>query len=192
MPNSAAGYIENLMATWIESTIRMSRLDEDVQLMLQKYIDLLKKRFGSRLVSVALFGSVARGTAHFPESDVDILLVIEGLEGISLGSRLDMLLDVHREFRGTAEYTRFKQDKGCSPSFQEHVLTSKELLKHPPILLDLITDSIIFLDRGVLKKELEAIRFKLKELGAVKVRLQDGSWYWNLKPTLKLGEEVQI
>lgn len=163
-----------------------------MHLILQKYIELLKSRFGETLVSVALFGSVARGCAHFPESDIDILLVIERLEGISLGARLDMLFDVRRELRGTVEYARFKNNKGCSPNLQEHILTPNELLKHPPIMLDLLTDSIILLDNGVLKKEMEAVKSKLEELGAVKVRLQDGSWYWNLKPTLKLGEEVQI
>jgi len=180
------------VAKLIESEVWMSRLDQDLQLILQKYTDLLEKRFGERLVSVAVFGSVARGCEHFPESDIDILLVIEGLEGISLGSRIDMLLDVNRELRRTFEYARFKRNKGCSPSLEEHILTPSELLRHPPILLDLLTDSIILLDRGVLKRELDAVRIKLKELGAVKVRLQDGSWFWNLKPTLKLGEEVQI
>lgn len=38
----------------------------------------LEARFGQRLVMVKLFGSYARGEAH-EESDVDVLVLIEGL-----------------------------------------------------------------------------------------------------------------
>jgi uncharacterized protein len=38
----------------------------------------LQRRFGPRLIDVRLFGSQARGAAH-DESDVDVLVLIEGL-----------------------------------------------------------------------------------------------------------------
>lgn len=41
----------------------------------------LKKMYGSRLKKIVLFGSYARGEAT-PDSDIDLLIVLEDLKGI--------------------------------------------------------------------------------------------------------------
>ncbi|MBS7609786.1 hypothetical protein KEJ19_04350 [Candidatus Bathyarchaeota archaeon] len=57
-------------------------------------------------------------------------------------------------------------------------LTKEEVAAHPPILLDILIDGIIFYDKeGFLKASLDELRRRLKALGAKKVRLPDGSWY---------------
>jgi predicted nucleotidyltransferase len=45
---------------------------------LRRFEAALRERFGERLCEVVLFGSRARGDAH-EDSDVDVLVVIEGL-----------------------------------------------------------------------------------------------------------------
>jgi len=55
----------------------------------------------------------------------------------------------------------------------------------------LTANVVIFYDTGILKEELERIRCRLKELGARKVKTGD-SWFWILKPDVKLGEEVEL
>ncbi len=157
----------------------------------KKYVEMLKESFGDKLVAVAIFGSLARGKAEFPGSDIDILIVLKGVEGFSLGERINMTMEVEKKLAKTEEYVRFKEVFRRSPSIQEHVLTPEELKAHPPILLDLTTDVLILYDTGVLAQELEKLRRRLKELGAKKVKTGD-SWFWILKPDLKLGEEVEL
>lgn len=53
---------------------------EHVKRLLDRYLELLKLELGERLVSVALYGSVAKGEAK-AESDVDPPLVAEACPG---------------------------------------------------------------------------------------------------------------
>ncbi len=157
----------------------------------KKYAEMLKESFGDKLVAVAIFGSLAREKAEFPGSDIDILVILESVGDLSLGERINMTMEVEKKLAKTEEYVRFKEVFRRSPSIQEHVLTPEELKAHPPILLDLTTDVLILYDTGVLAQELEKLRRRLKELGAKKVKTGD-SWFWILKPDLKLGEEVEL
>lgn len=45
---------------------------------------------------------------------------------------------------------------------------------------------------GILARELEAIRQRLRELGSRRIELPDGSWYWDLKPDWRPGEIVEL
>ena len=51
---------------------------QDVEVALQSMIQSLQEEFGEDLRAVAVFGSQARGTAT-PGSDIDLLVVIQGL-----------------------------------------------------------------------------------------------------------------
>jgi len=42
------------------------------------------------------------------------------------------------------------------------------------------------------EKRLSRLRKKLDELGSKRVFLEDGSWYWILKPDLKPGETFEL
>ena len=53
-----------------------TRLPAAVRETLDAFLAGLRERFGSRLVSVRLFGSYARGEAH-EESDVDCLVLLD-------------------------------------------------------------------------------------------------------------------
>lgn len=53
-------------------------MDTNKQKAINEFIKKLEERFGERLISVVLFGSVARETAK-KESDIDLLLVIRDL-----------------------------------------------------------------------------------------------------------------
>ena len=58
-----------------------------IEQLLNRYLEFMKESFGERLLSIAIFGSVARGKARFPGSDIDVLIVMEGLENLSFGQR---------------------------------------------------------------------------------------------------------
>lgn len=55
----------------------------------------LERRFGGRVRAVTLFGSRARGDAE-PDSDVDVLVVIDGLTEDERGAAVDLAFDVRR------------------------------------------------------------------------------------------------
>jgi len=169
----------------------IENLDKIVKKLVNRYAVLLKESFKEKLLSIAVFGSVARGTANFPQSDIDVLIVLEGAEKLSFGERFKSLTDVEEKLSTTEEYSQFKNTFGSSPNIQEIILAPVELKAHPPVLLDLTTDVIILHDTGILKEELIKLKNKLKELGARRV-VQKDSWFWILKPDLKLGETVEI
>lgn len=159
--------------------------------ILKKYIDILKDFFEERLLSVAVFGSIARGTARFPQSDIDVLIVVQGIEKLSFGDRIKLMIECEERLSKTEEYTGFKHTFGTRPNIQEIIFSPSELKAHPPILLDMTTDMITLYDKGILNEEIDKLRKRLKLLGAKKVE-RDGSWFWILKPDVKLGENVEI
>lgn len=49
----------------------------DLKVLLNLYVENLKKIYGDKLLQVSLFGSYARGD-NKPESDIDILVIVKG------------------------------------------------------------------------------------------------------------------
>jgi len=166
-------------------------VDRFLSALLKSYTAHLRDHFQTDIRAVALFGSAARGEAELPESNIDILVGLKGLEGRSLGERIQLLSAVERSLLNGDEYRRFNSTYG-EPLFQVHVLTPSEVSRHPPILLDVVTDGIILYDEGFLEQELGRLGERLEELGAEKKRLADGSWYWRLKRSLQWGEVVEL
>ena len=70
---------------------------------------------------------------------------------------------------------------------------SVERLKlHPFILLDIVDEGIVLYDDGTYEKEAVEMRKRLEQLGAKRVFLSEDEWYWDLKPSFKPGEVVEI
>lgn len=185
---------EEQMKTDIASASEMVLKEKTQNLtnpLLNRYVHFLEEIFRDDLIAVAVFGSLVRGTAKFPGSDIDLLIVLEGVEKLSLGDRFKATMKAEDKLSESVEYAKFKDVFGWTPSIQEIILTPEELKAHPPILLDLTTDALILFDKGILSEEIDRIREKLKELGAKKIKHND-SWFWILKPDVKLGEEVKI
>jgi hypothetical protein len=159
--------------------------------LMKKYAEIAREEFHEQVLALAIFGSVARGEASFPGSDIDILVVMSGIENLSLGNRISLLANIEKNLQKTDEYKRFEEAFKWSPTIQEHVLSPGELKRHPPLMLDLTTDSIILYDKGILTEELNKLRATLKRLGAKKIRTND-TWFWILKPDMKPGEELEL
>lgn len=162
---------------------------EDVRDLLDQYFDMVKDHYGSRLLSIAVFGSIVRGEAR-SNSDIDILIVAENLPE-DVGRRIKELAELKFRLKGSENYWRGYRE-GKPRLISEVILTPEEVSKHPPILLDIAYEGVIVYDRdNFLEKELEKIRRRLKELGAKRVEGR-GGWYWVLKPNAKPGEVVRI
>ena len=138
---------------------------------------------GPRLLSLVLFGSVARGRPR-ESSDVDLLVVAEGFP-TSLRERRRPLLE---------EWSRVRAERGL-PAVEWNLVTKTpgEARFHSPLYLDIVEDGILLLDReGFFQSVLDAMRARMRELGSRRVFLEDGSWYWDLKPDFRFGEVVEL
>jgi hypothetical protein len=158
---------------------------EDYKSLLDKLLVLMHRYYGERLLSVALFGSIARGEAS-PRSDVDLIVVYRG------DKKERDFVQALMELRESQEYLRM-QEKGILAEPYPIFFSEEKLANTPWILLDVLDHGIILYDREeVLQKKLEALRKRLKELGARRVVLEDGTWYWDLKPDWKPGEVIEL
>jgi len=64
----------------------MNIMQKEYVRVIEEYCSLIKNHFRDRLISICLFGSVARGEAK-PSSDIDILVVADDLP-IDIGLRI--------------------------------------------------------------------------------------------------------
>ena len=138
---------------------------------------------GERLTSIVLFGSVARREAR-PTSDIDVLLVAEGLPR--------SLADRRRPFLESWE--RVRAPRGLPHvDWNLIVKTQDEARYRSPLYLDMVEEGILILDRGRFFEDvLAGMRARMRELGSRRIHLPDGSWYWDLKPDFRWGDVVEI
>lgn len=146
--------------------------------------------YGENLVAATIFGSAARGDFQ-KESDLDLLIVIRESRD-SIGKRIDDFMKMEREIRKSPEFALAKSH-GFPHHIEPVILTLEEFRQHPPLLLDLTTDARIFIDQeDIFSSEIDSLKKRLKAIGAKKVFLRDGRWYWMLKPDIRWGEKVVL
>ena len=152
-----------------------ARSKRQTELKIQSFLSQLRNYYKDRLVSVVLFGSVARGE-ETPESDIDILIVARGLSR----NYLERVEEIVKNINYGAD-------------IQPVILDVKEASTHRPLYLDIIEEGEILEDKnGFIAGIFERMKKRLRDLGTVKIKLDDGSWYWKVKPDIKYGEIVEI
>ena len=146
-----------------------------------------REHYGERLISLAVFGSVGRGTPK-PDSDVDLLIVAEPLPD-GRRARVEEFDRVEGALK--PRLTRMGE-RGLAPSLSPVFKTPAELRLGSPLLLDMTEDARLLHDRdGVLQAALDRLRARLKELGSRRIWL-GSAWYWDLKPDYKPGEIFEL
>jgi len=141
----------------------------------------------ARIIAVALFGSVSRGEAG-PYSDIDLLFIHEHIPDDPIKRLVDVLLEIRKD----DVYERLA-GKGLFPEPSCIFVTPAELSQKPLILLDVMDHGILLKDEdGFLAVKIKVLQKKLEGLGSRKIVLKDGSWAWDLKPDLKIGEVFEI
>jgi hypothetical protein len=153
--------------------------------LLDRFLDLVKEL--DQIVSIALFGSIARGDGR-EESDVDLIIIHKGERKLVEKAIIKAILNL----RTFDEYIKLREE-GFYLEFCPIPISIRRLKQHPWILLDVIDHGVILFDKGnILKDELQRMKEKMRRLGSKKILLPDGSWYWDLKPDLKPGEVFDL
>lgn len=146
-----------------------------------------RSALGDDVVAVACFGSVARGAAG-PESDLDLYVVTRTRVSVLLDPRLERVPRI----RETPEYQVLAR-AGYNPEPMPIFHTAEQLRSHPWILLDVADHGVVLYDpERILATELEALRRRLRELGAKRIERPDGSWYWDLRPDWRPGDTIEL
>jgi len=142
----------------------------------ERFAALLAERLGDRLVSVALYGSVARGEAR-PSSDIDLFVVATGLPRGRF-ARQDVWDDLDLALG--------------EPGLSVVLHTPEEAARTRPLYLDMTEDAILLVDReGFFAAVLDRLRRRMRELGSVRHR-QGRLRYWELAPGHRPGEDIEL
>lgn len=153
----------------------------------ERYTDLLREAFDQQLVSVVLFGSVARGEAR-PDSDIDLLVVAADLPDGRF-ARLRSLEGVDRAFE--PELARLRA-AGLTPRVAPLLKSRVEAATIVPLYLDLVEDGRLLYDRdGFFRSVLDRLVASMRRLGSER-RVRGKVRYWVLKPDLKPGEVFEL
>jgi predicted nucleotidyltransferase len=153
----------------------------------ERYTELLRGTLGDNLVSVVLFGSVAREEAT-ADSDIDLFIVCEELpEGRF--ARLRLLDDADRRFEGDLAHLR---SQGIDTRLARLIRSRHEAGWVVPLYLDMVEDARLLYDKGgFFASVLTGLADSLTRLGAER-RMRGRVRYWVLKRDFVPGEVFEL
>lgn len=160
---------------------------EHFQALVDALVPACQTHYGGRLVSLAIFGSVARGTMR-PDSDIDVLVVAESLPR----GRIPRVKDFAFVEEALSAELSARAQAGIHTSLSPVMKTREEVRYGSPLFLDMTDQARILYDRdNFLRDYLADLAQRLKAMGARRV-YSHGGYYWVLKPDLKPGEKIVI
>jgi uncharacterized protein len=146
-----------------------------------------QRHYGIRLVSLAVFGSVGRGTPR-EDSDIDLLIVARDLPD----GRLPRVEEFRAVETALGPCLAEARSAGLATELSPIFKTPAEVEVGSALFLDLIEDARILYDQdGYLRNALDNFRARLERLGARRV-WRGNAWFWDLKPGYKPGEVFEL
>lgn len=155
--------------------------------LLIKVVNAVQTFYGDRLVTLAVYGSVARGTMR-PDSDVDLVVIVKDLPC----GRMKRMLEFETvEQRLSETFTALKK-QGIDTTLAPILKTPEEAQAGSPLFLDMVEDAALLYDRdNFFAQRLERLRKRLRQLGAKRI-WRGNAWFWDLKPDFKPGEIFEL
>ena len=151
------------------------------------YCNALREHLDKDLVSVVLYGSVARGEAS-RTSDIDLLIIAEDLPKGQFARKESLA----KADENTYPMLDALSKEGVETCFTRILKTPKEASHIVPLYLDLVDDAVLLFDRGgFFQGILSRIQASLRRLGARR-RVTGQIRYWDLKPDIRPGEGFEI
>ena len=154
--------------------------------LLVKLFYILKENLADTLLSMGLFGSVAKGTAK-KDSDIDLFIITENLD-LTFVERTEYFLDLKRD-NTIKEEVEFLRSRGYNPKIN-FIIKEKNNLSANYFTIDITFDMLVIYDTGVLKQFLEENKEKIKKQGIEKKYLDQEKYYLDLN--IEFGEEYEF
>lgn len=169
-------------------TINMkNKLHQKMESLFTKLLAQIKRVYGERLLTLAVFGSWAGGR-NSPESDIDLLIVAKDLSR----RRLARVNEFEKIEKSLEEEFQELSREGIYSYFSPIFKTPEEIHKGSLLFLDMLYDLIILYDKdSFFSNYLKEFKERLNKLGAKRV-VQGEKWYWVLKANYKPGETFKI
>lgn len=165
----------------------MSELDARLLNLARQYSQSAGAVLGDGLVSIVLFGSVARQQCK-PTSDIDLVVVLREAP-MSARARRAILEPVRASVQPMLDQL---WREGCFTDFTEIILTTSEAEKTHRLYLEIVEDGVILHDvGGFFAGVLARLKKTLRRLGAQRKTLGNLR-YWDLKPDFKPGDVVEL
>jgi predicted nucleotidyltransferase len=163
-------------------------LGEPYRMVVSRLLDALREVYGDKLVSLVVYGSVARGDAR-RDSDLDVLIIVDDNLPRSRLERIKTYLKAEDKIIVLLDKLI---DEGYAIEISP-IIKSVEEAKHiSSLYLDMVEDAVIVYDRdNFFQKILLKLKKKPEELGAERVWI-DKRWYWRLKKNYRFGEVIEI
>ncbi len=162
-------------------------LKETFATLLDQVVAAIRGVYGDRLVSVVLYGSVARGTMR-EDSDIDLLIVARDLPR----GRLNRVKEFDAVEAAVAREMEQARHQGVHTELSPILKTPEEVMRGSPLFLDMVEDARILYDQdGFFAQRLALLRERLAQLGAKRL-WRGNAWYWDLKPDFRPGEVFEL
>jgi predicted nucleotidyltransferase len=166
-----------------------SIIQNEYEPLLREVMAKLFETFRQNLVSVVLYGSVARGTADVT-SDMDLLVVVRGLPE-SFYDRAKIIGGVLRKVHDSK--VRLWKESGRYANVDILPFTPEEAQVPRLLYLDFLLDSTILYDQeGFMGGVLEKMRDRINQTGGRRITMPSGKWYWSLHERDRKGLEVAV
>ncbi len=169
----------------IEDFDRVSYIFRDY---LYNFVRLLKENYKEDLLSIILFGSVARGKWN-NESDIDLFIIFSNKSSIrtAINNRLTKIISNYER------KSKLKNSKGdrLFSTIQDISLLLKDLNTFRTIFYDIAMDGIILFDRNQTGFHfLKEIKKRIEEKGLRRVFIKENDYYW--ERNVEFGEIIEL
>ena len=169
----------------IEDFDRVSYIFRDY---LYNFVKLMKENYKEDLLSIILFGSVARGKWN-NESDIDLFIIFTNKSSLrtTINNRLTKIIS---DYERKSKLRNSKGDRLFS-TIQDISLVLKDLHTFRTIFYDIAMDGIILCDRNQTGFQfLKKIKKRIEEKGLRRIFIKENDYYWERK--VKFGEIIEL
>ena len=169
----------------IEDFDRVSYIFRDY---LYNFVKLMKEDYKEDLLSIILFGSVARVKWN-NESDIDLLIIFTNKSSLrtTINKRLTKIIS---DYERKSKLRNSKGDRLFS-TIQDISLEIKDLHTFRTIFYDIAMDGIILFDRNQTGFHfLRKIKKRIEEKGLRRVFIKENDYYW--ERNVDFGEIIEL